>query len=85
VFLIFATQIGAGIPLGVLRARDAGLAPVITSLLYVASDVVLAITMEPLLGLLRWLSRRVPIMARAGRILGRLSGGAGLQDVARSH
>jgi hypothetical protein len=80
VFLIFATQIGAGIPLGVLRARDAGLSPIITSLLYVGSDVFLAVTMEPMLAFVRWLSRRVPLLASAGKILGRLSGGAGLQE-----
>jgi hypothetical protein len=80
VFLIFVTQIGAGIPLGVLRARDAGIPPMITSLLYVASDVVLAVTMEPLLGGLRWLSKRVAFLGRIGKIMGRLSGGAGLQE-----
>jgi hypothetical protein len=80
VFLIFATQIGAGIPLGVIRARDAGLHPAFTSLLYVASDVVLAVTMEPMLAGLRWVSRRVPFLARIGTLLGRLSGGAGLQE-----
>jgi hypothetical protein len=80
VFLIFATQIGAGIPLGVLRARDAGLSLLETAGLYFASDLVLAVTVEPMLAGLRWLGQRVELLGRLGKILGRLTGGAGLQE-----
>jgi hypothetical protein len=80
VFLIFVSQIGAGIPLGVIKARDAGLSPVITGLLYAASDVVLAVTMEPILALLRGLGKRVAFVGRIGNRLARFSGAAGLQQ-----
>jgi hypothetical protein len=80
VFLIFVTQIGLGIPSGVLRARDAGLSPLITASLYAASDVVLALTVEPMLILLRWLSARVDFIARLGSTLSRFSGATGLSD-----
>jgi hypothetical protein len=80
VFLIFVTQIGLGIPSGVLRARDAGLSPFFTAGLYAASDVILAFTIEPMLLLLRWLSPRVDFIARLGRTLSRFSGASGLSD-----
>jgi hypothetical protein len=70
VFLVFVTQIGAGIPLGVIMARNAEIPPVVTAGLYLASDVVLALTMEPMLAFLRWLGQRVEW----------LSGAAGLQS-----
>jgi hypothetical protein len=79
VFLVFVTQIGAGIPLGVLMGRNAGIPPVAMAGLYLASDVVLAVTMEPMLGLLRWLGRRVEFLGRLGNRLSRFTGAAGLQ------
>ena len=79
VFLVFVTQIGAGIPLGVIMARNAGINPVATAGLYLASDVVLAVTMEPILTALRWLGRRVDFIGRLGTRLARFSGAAGLQ------
>ena len=80
VFLLFLVPIGGGIPFGVLMARDAGLPTFVTIALYFLSDVVIAFTTEPFLALLRWLSGRVPPLARAGHILGRLTGSAGLQE-----
>src|SRR5690242_13932963 len=56
VFLVFATQIGAGIPIGVIMAREAGLNVLEIAGLYLASDVLLAVTCEPILLALRWLS-----------------------------
>src|SRR5579864_6682103 len=79
VFLVFVTQIGAGIPLGVIMARNAGIPIPVTALLYLASDVVLAVTMEPLLILLRWLGQRVDFIGRLGTRLARFTGAAGLQ------
>lgn len=78
VFLIFATQIGAGIPLGVLMARDAGISPLATAMLYFASDLILPITTEPMLALLRLLAARVGPIGRLGDRLARLTGSAGL-------
>ena len=81
VFLLFCLPpMSGGIPMGVLMARDAGLPPLTTAGLYLASDVVLAITNEPVLALLRWLSKRVEVLGRVGRIFGRLSGSVGLQE-----
>jgi hypothetical protein len=80
VFLIFVTQIGLGIPSGVLRARDAGINPVITAGLYAGSDVILALTVEPMLILLRWLGARVAFIAALGTKLARFSGATGLND-----
>jgi hypothetical protein len=80
VFLVFVTQIGAGIPLGVLMARNAGIPPTVTAGLYLASDVVLALVMEPLLALLRFLGDRVEFIGRLGNRLARFSGAAGLQS-----
>jgi hypothetical protein len=79
-FLLFLVPVGGGIPLGVLMARDAGVSPVITALLYMASDVVIALFAEPWLAFLRWVGRRVPFVGRVGERLSRLSGGAGLKD-----
>src|SRR5215471_19534501 len=80
VFLVFATQIGAGIPLGVLMARNLGISPLATAGLYAASDVVLALVMEPMLVLLRGLGRRVAFIGSIGNRLARLTGATGLSD-----
>jgi hypothetical protein len=80
VFLVFATQIGAGIPIGVIMARDAGLTPLFTAGLYLASDVVLAVITEPLLQALRWLSVRVGFLSALGNRLSRFSGATGLSQ-----
>jgi hypothetical protein len=47
---------------------------------YFASDLLLAFTNEPFLALLRWLSKRIEVLARVGRTFGRLTAGAGLQE-----
>ncbi|MBV9328012.1 MAG: hypothetical protein JO352_30225, partial [Chloroflexi bacterium] len=44
------------------------------------SDVVLAIVMEPMLILLRWMGQRVEFIGRLGNRLARLSGATGLSD-----
>jgi hypothetical protein len=80
VFLIFVTQIGAGIPLGVIMARNAGIPIPVTAGLYLASDVVLALFTEPMLALLRWLGKRVSFLERLGNRLARFTGMAGLQN-----
>ena len=79
-FLLFLVPVGGGIPLGVLMARDGGVSPLVTALLYLASDVVIALFAEPWLAFLRWVGRRVAFLGRVGERLSRLSGGAGLKD-----
>jgi hypothetical protein len=80
VFLVFATQIGAGIPIGVIMGRDAGLTALQLVALYLASDVVLALTCEPILVALRWLGKRVDWLASLGSRMSRISGATGLSD-----
>src|SRR2546425_1117855 len=65
-FLLFLLPIGSGIPGGVLMAHASGTSPVVTTLLYFLSDVVLALTAEPLLVGGRWLGRHLPWVARLG-------------------
>lgn len=79
-FLLFCVPIGGGIPAGVLMARAANVAPPVMMALYFASDLVLAITFEPVLRVLTWVGRWVPPLARLGRAMRKLalrSGGAG--------
>jgi hypothetical protein len=79
-FLLFLVPVGGGVPLGVLMARDGGVSPLVTALLYLASDVVGAFFAEPWLAFLRWTGRHVPFLGRVGERLARLSGGVGLRD-----
>jgi hypothetical protein len=79
-FMLFLVPVGGGIPLGVLIARDGGVSPLITALLYLASDVVIAFFAEPWLALRRWVGRRVPFVGRVGALFQRFSSGAGLRD-----
>jgi hypothetical protein len=80
VFLLFCVPIGGGIPFGVIMARDAGISPAATAGLYFLSDLVLAVTTEPVLALLRWLSKRIEFLARIGHVFARFTGTAGLRD-----
>jgi hypothetical protein len=78
--LMFVMPLAAGIPFGVIMARDAGLSPLMTAALYLVSDLVLAVTAEPVVALLRWLAGRVAIVARMGQVLARVTGSAGLNE-----
>jgi hypothetical protein len=81
VFLLFCMPpLSGGLPMGVLMSRDMGLSPLTTAGVYLLSDLLLAITNEPILTLLRWLSKRIEVLARVGRAFGRLTGSAGLQE-----
>jgi hypothetical protein len=79
-FLLFCVPIGGGIPAGVLMARGAGASPPVMMGLYFLSDLVLALTFEPVLRALSWVGRWVPPLGRMGRVVRNLairSGGAG--------
>src|SRR5438132_184995 len=80
VFLVFVLPTVVGIPLGVIMGRDAGLSPLIMTGLYFGSDLVLAVTAEPMLAVLRWVGRRVPFLDRLGSRLARLTETTGLQE-----
>lgn len=66
VLKFFVIPVGGGIPAGVLLARDSGLAWPLTALLYLLSDILLAIAFEPVLRLLERLGRNIPFLARFG-------------------
>ncbi len=69
VLLLFLLPIGGGIPAGVLLAQSQGLPWHLTAGLYLISDVLLALALEPILRLLVRLARRVPFLARFGMAL----------------
>jgi hypothetical protein len=78
-FLLFCVPIGGGIPAGVLMARNAGVSPPVMAMLYFFSDLVLAVTFEPILVALAWLGRWIRPLARMGaaiRALATRAGGA---------
>ena len=66
VLLLFCIPGGMGIPPGVLLGNHGGLGPIVMSVLYFASDIVLACVFEPLLVILAALARRLPFLSRAG-------------------
>jgi hypothetical protein len=76
-FLLFLFPIGGGIPLGVVIARDGGVSPFITALLYLVSDLFAAITNEPLLLLLAFLGRRFAFIGWLGQRFKALSSRVG--------
>ncbi len=64
VLMLFLIPVGGGIPAGVLLAQTKGLAWPVTTVLYLVSDVLLALAFEPVLQLLAWLGGKVPFLAR---------------------
>jgi len=79
-FLLFLIPIGGGIPLGVIMGRDAGLSPLTMSGMYFVSDIVMALTHEPLFWLLGWLASVSPGIARIRELFRKASQAAGLND-----
>src|SRR6266536_4275146 len=93
-FLIFLMPIGAGAPLAVVMARDAippviaplvpgWLIPVLTPLIiagmYLVSDLIIAVTYEPMFALLAWLARIVPVFGRIRDVLAISTGRVGMR------
>lgn len=66
VFKLFLLPAGGGIPAGVLRARAQGGAWPVATLLYLFSDIVLAIAFEPVLRLVALLCGKFSCLARIG-------------------
>lgn len=64
VLKLFLIPAGGGIPAGVLYARSAGVAWPVTALLYLVSDVILALIFEPILRLLALLCGKAPLLSR---------------------
>lgn len=79
-FLLFLIWGGAGIPMGVIMGRDAGLSPTTMTGMYFVSDIVMALTHEPLFWLLGWLAGVVPAIGKLRNLFRNASRAAGLQD-----
>ena len=69
VLKLFIIPVGGGIPAGVLLASAKGLAWPITTVLYLVSDIFLALAFEPILRILAAVMGRVPFLARFGTAL----------------
>lgn len=64
VLLLFCIPGGMGIPPGVLLGHGGGIGPIVMSVLYFLSDIVLACVFEPMLVILAALGRRLPLLRR---------------------
>jgi len=69
VLKLFLLPVGGGIPAGVLLAHAKGLAWPITTLLYLVSDVALALAFEPILRLLTLVCGKIPPLAHFGKVM----------------
>ncbi len=69
VLKLFIIPVGGGIPAGVMLAHAKGLAWPITTLLYLVSDVALALAFEPILRLLAMACGKIPFLARFSKVL----------------
>ena len=69
VLKLFLIPVGGGIPAGVLLASSKGLAWPITTVLYLVSDIILALAFEPILRLLVSLAGKVPFLAHISATL----------------
>ena len=70
VLKLFVLPVGAGIPGGVLLAQSKGLPWLVTVLLYLVSDILLALVFEPVLRLVVFLCGKAPFLARFRHALG---------------
>ena len=64
VLKLFIIPVGGGIPAGVLLAQVKGLAWPITTILYLVSDIALALTFEPILRLISILVGKISFLKR---------------------
>ncbi|NVN98581.1 MAG: hypothetical protein HXX17_04585 [Geobacteraceae bacterium] len=69
VLKLFLLPVGGGIPAGVLLAKTEGIPWLVTSLLYLFSDIVLAIAFEPVLRLLALLCGKVSFLTRLAAMM----------------
>jgi hypothetical protein len=68
VFVLFTVPIGGGIPAGVVLANSRGIGWLAMSGLYFLSDILLAIVFEPMMMVVLWLARHIPILANTLKI-----------------
>ena len=67
VFALFWAPVGPGIPAGVLLAQHLRIAPALTFGLYLLSDLLAAVLLNPVYSLLRARARRSPTVRSIGR------------------
>lgn len=68
VFVLFTVPIGGGIPAGVVLANSRGIGWLAMSALYFCSDLLLAFVFEPMMMVVLWLARHIPILANTLKI-----------------
>ncbi len=64
VLKLFVIPAGGGIPAGVMLAHAKGLAWPVTTILYLLSDIALALAFEPVLRVLALICGKIPFLAR---------------------
>ncbi|MBU5611663.1 hypothetical protein [Geomonas azotofigens] len=69
VLQLFLIPVGGGIPAGVLLAKSKGLAWPVTTLLYLVSDVILAVLFEPVLRVLAFVCGKISFLRRISAIM----------------
>src|SRR5690349_5255395 len=69
VLKLFVIPVGGGIPAGVMLAQAKGVAWPVTALLYLVSDILLAVVFEPVLRLIALVCGKVSFLARVGTFL----------------
>ncbi len=69
VLKLFVIPVGGGIPAGVMLAQAKGVAWPVTALLYLLSDILLAVVFEPVLLLIAQVFVKVSFLARVGALL----------------
>lgn len=66
VFVVFMIPFGGGIPAGVVLGHSRGLGWPLMTLVYICSDIVLAIIFDSLIYSLKYLSRRYTLLLKMG-------------------
>ncbi|MBT0665879.1 hypothetical protein KI809_16335 [Geobacter pelophilus] len=64
VLKLFLIPVGGGIPAGVMLAQTKGVAWPVTALLYLVSDIILALLFEPVLRLLAYICSKISFLGR---------------------
>jgi hypothetical protein len=69
VLKLFVIPVGGGIPAGVMLAHSKGIPWPVMAILYLLSDIALALAFEPVLRSLAFICGKIPIMARFNKTL----------------
>lgn len=69
VLKLFLIPVGGGIPAGVLLAKAQGIAWPVTTLLYLVSDIILAIAFEPVLRVIAFICSKIAFLHRISAVI----------------